>query len=72
MPAPPQAAVQFHIGIGRKDSISPGEGEDRTEFSASLKGIKVSSPILGVVILIISLAFFYLYLVYVYPIEDIF
>jgi hypothetical protein len=47
-------------------------GEGVTTFSASLKGIKVSSPILGVVILTISLAFFYLYLVYVYPIKDTF
>lgn len=56
------AAVQFHTGLGR--------GEERTEFIAL--GIKVSSPILGVIILVISLAFFYLYLVYVYPIEDTF
>ncbi len=43
-----------------------------TELSASMKEIKVSSPVLGVIILVISLFFFYLYLVYVYPIQDIF
>ena len=43
-----------------------------TEISASAKGIKVSSSVLGVIILIISLMFFYLYLVYVYPINEIF
>jgi hypothetical protein len=43
-----------------------------TQLEASLTGIKVSSPILGVVILVISLLFFYLYLVHVYPIEEIF
>jgi hypothetical protein len=31
----------------------------------------VSSPVLGVIILVISLGFFYLYLVYVYPISEI-
>jgi len=31
----------------------------------------VSSPVLGVIILVISLAFFYLYLVFVYPIKEI-
>lgn len=41
-----------------------------TEISASLEGIKVSSPVLGVVILVISLLFFYLYLAYVYPISQ--
>lgn len=58
------AAVQFHHGIRSGKSA-----EQETEFEASLKGIKVSSPVLGVIILTISLAFFYLYLVHVYPIE---
>jgi hypothetical protein len=43
-----------------------------TKFSASPSGIEVSSPVLGVIILVISLAFFYLYLVYVYPITELF
>lgn len=58
------AAVQFHHGM--KMGMREGGG---TEFEASLKGIKVSSPVLGVIILTISLAFFYLYLLYVYPID---
>lgn len=41
-----------------------------TTFEASASGLKVSSPVLGVIILAISLAFFYLYLVHVYPIVD--
>ncbi|HED17472.1 MAG TPA: hypothetical protein ENI64_11740 [Gammaproteobacteria bacterium] len=63
------AAVQFHSGLrlgGKQEDIP------QTEFEASLKGIKVRSPILGVIILSLSLAFFYLYLIYVYPIEDVF
>lgn len=40
-------------------------------LEASTSGIKVSSPVLGVIILVISLLFFYLYLQYVYPIEEI-
>ncbi len=44
-----------------------------TKIAASAeKGIEVSSPVLGVIILVISLAFFYLYLVYVYPISELF
>lgn len=43
-----------------------------TEFEASTDGIKVSSPVLGVIILLISLMFFYLYLIYIYPIQEIF
>jgi hypothetical protein len=59
------AAVQFHTGLGRRKS-------ETTEIVANLEGIKVSSPVLGVIILVISLAFFYCYLVFVYPITDIF
>ncbi|PWG64525.1 hypothetical protein [Sediminicurvatus halobius] len=58
------AAVQFHHGLRE------GGGEaGSTEFEASATGVRVSSPVLGVIILTISLAFFYLYLVHVYPIE---
>lgn len=66
------AAVQFHKDLGRKPKKEASESSKVTEFAASVKGIKVSSPILGVIILVISLAFFYLYLVYVYPIKEIF
>jgi hypothetical protein len=48
------------------------EKSEVTEMEASLQGVKVSSPILGVVILTLSIAFFYLYLVYVYPINNTF
>jgi hypothetical protein len=47
----------------------PGDAQETT-FEASTSGFKVSSPVLGVIILAISLAFFYLYLVHVYPIVD--
>ena len=65
------AAVQFHVGVKQAKENSK-DFNDRTEISASAEGIKVSSPVLGVIILVISLAFFYLYLIYVFPIEDIF
>jgi hypothetical protein len=56
------AWVQFHSG-SRDQSVS--------ELNISMDGIKVSSPVLGVIILTLSLAFFYLYLVHVYPISII-
>ena len=40
-----------------------------TQFKASLQGIEVNSSLVGVVILTISLAFFYLYIVHVYTIS---
>jgi hypothetical protein len=43
--------------------------EMHTELELSTKGVKISSSVLGVVILVTSLAFLYLYLVHVYPIE---
>jgi hypothetical protein len=36
----------------------------------STSGVEVNSSVLGVIILVISIAFFYLYLTYVYPIDD--
>lgn len=60
-----QFKVSLHSDLENTERLS-------TELSASMKEIKVSSPVLGVIILIISLFFFYLYLVYVYPIQEIF
>lgn len=65
------SAVQFHRGLRPTRHVPSAESVEKTEFSASLKEIKVSSPVLGVIILAISLAFFYLYLVFVYPIHEV-
>ncbi len=54
--------MQFHAKGGEV-------GE--TTMEASKEGFKVSSPVLGVIILVLSLAFFYLYLVHVYPISEL-
>jgi hypothetical protein len=68
------SGIQFYKSM----KYAPGKGQEGktsqtlTEFEASATGIKVSSPVLGVIILVISLAFFYLYLVYVYPIQETF
>lgn len=43
----------------------------QTSFEAGTSGVKVSSPVLGVIILVISFLFFYMYLVHVYPISEI-
>jgi hypothetical protein len=58
-----------------KKSFQAGEGkiaELMTNLEASPQGIKLSSPVLGVIILLISLLFFYLYLIYIYPIIETF
>ncbi len=57
------AWVQFKSGENSKSN---------NEIEVSLTGVKVSSPILGVIILVLSLAFFYLYLRYVYPVTEVF
>ena len=60
--------LQFRADLKKTDQ----EGDPTVStLEASTSGIKVSSPVLGVVILVISLLFFYLYLQYVYPIEEI-
>lgn len=55
--------IQFHQTENKSEM-----GE--TRLKADSKGFDVSSPVLGVIILLISLAFFYLYLVHVYPVND--
>ncbi len=76
------AAVQFHVALRaiRRPVRQPGgegtaQGEAgnvlASEFEVSAKGIAVKSSVLGVVVLALSLAFYYLYLVYVYPISNV-
>lgn len=68
------AWLQFKNAMMKRKNDSPESPIENlaTELTASLKEVKISSPVLGIIILIISLLFFYLYLVYVYPIEEIF
>ena len=66
------SGVQFHSSLKKTPKEQVNEEAKVTQISASVEGIKVSSPVLGVIILSISLLFFYLYLVYVYPIDELF
>lgn len=61
--------LQFRVEMRRQEK--GGEEHSPSTLEATAQGIKVSSPVLGVIILVISLLFFYLYLVHVYPIEEI-
>jgi hypothetical protein len=69
------AAVQFHVALAtsRRLGATGATSEESgmaTKIEISAKGVVVNSSILGVIILVLSLAFFYLYLVHVYPITD--
>lgn len=70
------SGIQFYRSM--RESVGPapdGGGDDEAGVShieLSTGGLKISSPVLGVIILGLSLAFFYLYLVYVYPIAETF
>jgi cobalamin biosynthesis Mg chelatase CobN len=63
----------YGVDIAKKkeDGETVSVEREKTELEASLSGIRISSPILGVIILIISFLFFYLYLAHVYPISEI-
>jgi hypothetical protein len=73
------SAVQFYVGIRhpldsqaksqRKES--PANVECVSEFEATLQGIKLKSSVLGLLILAMSMVFFYLYLKFVYPISNL-
>jgi hypothetical protein len=49
---------------------SRDEAVTKVQFSAT--GVVVESSVLSIVILTLSLGFFYLYLVYVYPVTNVF
>lgn len=51
-------------------TTTPQNGEPQTQLQLSSSGVTVTSPVLGVIILIVSMGFFYLYLKTVYPIEE--
>lgn len=56
--------LQFHAEGMKGAGLS-------TSVEGSKDSFKISSPVLGVIILVLSLAFFYLYLVHVYPISEV-
>jgi hypothetical protein len=75
------AAVQFRLAmraagrkLGEAQPDAPGAADVSlaTRLELSAKGVVVNSSVLGVIILGLSLAFFYLYLVHVYPIRNVF
>lgn len=76
------SGVQFHATLSawkvaaarqkKGDAASPaGPAPLGGELEAGLDRLKVSSPVLGVVILALSFLFFYLYIVHVHPIQEI-
>jgi hypothetical protein len=69
------AAIQFRLAL--KQSRPAAEGKEKaddpmaTNMEISTAGIKVTSSVLGVIVLLISMAFFFLYARYVYPIQEV-
>jgi hypothetical protein len=59
--------LQFYYDVKKKEA-APGAVSD---FEVSATGIKISSSVIGLIILAMSLAFFFLYLKFVYPIVPI-
>lgn len=67
------AGIQFYKSMHKPKGIAIDPNLSlNTVIEANFQSIKINSPVLGVIILLISLMFFYLYLVYVYPITEIF
>jgi hypothetical protein len=64
------AWVQFRRSM-TSDFKNGNQAGEAHEIEISATSVRVSSPVLGVIILTLSLAFFYLYLVYVYPITEL-
>jgi len=52
------------------DAVALEGDSSSSQLEISASGVKVSSPVLGVIILVVSMGFFYLYLKTVYPIQE--
>lgn len=66
------SGLQFWRAFSVGRSLSKAERREmQTELEISTRGVRISSSVLGVIILVISLAFLYLFLVHVYPIEHV-
>ncbi len=67
------AGLQFYFSMRMAQKAGAlKQDELASDLEAGAKGIKIHSPVLGVIILAISILFFYLYLQFVYPIMEIF
>ena len=72
------SGVQFHASMRAASAPKiesggqPSVAGIDTDIEASFSSIKVKSSVLGVIILVISFLFFYMYLRQVYPIVEIF
>ena len=74
------AGIQFTIAM-KAHPTSAGKKKEATAtdqapamattLEASAHGVKITSSVIGLLILVVSIGFFYLYLVYVYPIQNI-
>lgn len=66
------SGLQFYYAVKKGNTSDDLSKSLATDITASATEIKVSSPVLGVIILTLSFLFFYMYLIYVYPIKDVF
>jgi len=64
------AGIQFRTAM-QSTKASGEDTEAMQEVSLGAEGVTIRSSVLGVIILALSLAFFYLYLVYVFPVEEL-
>lgn len=60
--------LQFRATLKRIERAGPAEAAEMTELSIGKDGVKLNTSTLGVIILAMSLGFFYLYILHVYPV----
>lgn len=71
------SGMQFYLSVPQTRRAVDADGDkitqdgEATQLEVSLTGLKVSSSVIGIIILTVSLVFFYLYLLHVYPVKEI-
>jgi len=56
---------------GHADKGNPNDHIEASTIEVSTSGVKITSSVIGLVILVLSIVFFFLYLKFVYPINEV-
>ena len=65
------ASFQFYTGYKSSKKMKDTGSKEQTEINLTLSGVQIKSSLIGLLVFITSLAFLFMYLKFVYPIEKI-
>lgn len=61
----------MHTNKGHANKANPDDPIEASTIEVSTSGVKITSSVIGLIILVLSIVFFFLYLKFVYPINEL-